>query len=74
MKTIILCGGKGTRLSEETKFVPYMPEAKREDLMTSLLLPQDAPDTATDANTAADAAIDKKMNSDNATPAETPVA
>ena len=59
---------------EETKFVPYMPEAKREDLMSSLLLPQDAPDTATDANTAADAAIDKKMNSDNATPAETPVA
>ena len=55
---------------EKTKFVPYMPEAKREDMMNALLLPDNT-------QQAADAAIDQKMNSDNAAtqqPEETPVA
>jgi hypothetical protein len=55
---------------EKTKFVPYMPESKREDMMNALLLPDNTQQNA-------DAAIDQKMNSDNAAtqqPEETPVA
>ena len=55
---------------DSTKFVPFMPEMKREDLMNNLLMPQTPQQTA-------DTAIDNKMNSDNAatqTPDTEPVA
>ena len=53
---------------DETKFVPYMPETKREDLMSDLLMPQN---TENDTTNSVDAAIDKKMDSDNAAAQQT---
>lgn len=54
---------------EKTKFVPYMPESKREDMMNALLLPDNSQQNV-------DAAIDQKMDSDNpiVPPVEQPVA
>jgi hypothetical protein len=53
---------------DETKFVPYMPETKREDLMSNLLMPQNVENDTTNS---VDAAIDKKMDSDNAAAQQT---
>jgi len=53
---------------DESKFVPYMPETKREDLMSNLLMPQNVENDTTNS---VDAAIDKKIDSDNAAAQQT---
>ena len=47
---------------DETKFVPFIPEQKREDLLNSIM----APEQKQTSQDAADTAISNKMDSDNA--------